>query len=483
MAIRSAEQYKAGLKDGRAVFFKGNRVQDVTQHPDLGVGVEHVALDFTLAEEPAYQDLMTVKIPETGEIISRYFKTPTNTADLLKRREMIETSTRLGSGVVLLIKEIGTDALFTLSLIAKRLDEKYGTGYFNRVKQYHQHCQDTDKSMAVAQTDVKGDRSLIPSEQVHPDYYVRVVEEREDGIVVRGAKAHTTCAPYVDEIIVLPTRNLTEVDKDYAVAFAVPANTPGLKMIASSLDSPPSNDFHHPISSNHRMIESLTIFDDVFVPKERVFMSGEWDFAGALATTFVQFHRFTAVSYKPPLCDLLTGAAALIADYNGISRASHVREKLMHLISYVETVRALSKAAAVDCTHVDGVAIPNSIVTNLAKFYFASNYHQIVSYVQDIAGGLVVTGPSEEDVTSPETGHYIEKYLGGRQGVTTLERLKLINLIRDLTASDFGGYNEVLAIHAEGSLEAQKITIYREYDLERCKSLAKQAAAIEQDME
>ncbi|MCZ6675869.1 MAG: hypothetical protein O7E52_01340 [Candidatus Poribacteria bacterium] len=479
MGIRSVEQYKAGLNDGRTVFFKGNRVEDVTQHPDLGVGVNHASLDFELAENPEYRDVMTVNIPETGEIISRYFKTPADTDDLLKRREMIETSTRLAGGVVLLIKEIGTDALFALSLIAKRIDEKHGTDYLDRVKAYHRHCQEKDLSMAVAQTDVKGDRSLMPSEQAHPDYYVRVVEQRPDGVVVRGAKAHTTCAPYVDEIIVLPTRNMTEQNKDYAVAFAIPANTPGLKMIASPFGASSSSDFHHPVSSHHRMIESLTIFDDVFVPNERIFMNREWDFAGALANTFVEFHRFTAVSYKTPLCDLFTGGAALIADYNGISRASHVREKLMHLISYAETVRALSKAAAVDCTRVDGVAIPNSLITNLAKFYFASNYHQMVSYVQDIAGGLVVTGPDEADVTNPETRDYIEKYLGGVKGVSTMERLKLINLIRDLTASDFGGYHELLAIHAEGSLEAQKITIYRGYDLERCKSLAKQAAGMQ----
>ena len=296
MATRSVEDYKAGLNDGRTLFFKGDRVEDVTRHPDLGVGVEHASLDFALAEDAAYRDLMTSKIPDTGETISRYFVSPTNTNDLLKRREMIETSTRLGGGVVLLIKEIGTDALFALSLVAKRIDEGYGTDYLKRVEAYHQHCQREDLSMAVAQTDVKGDRSLAPSEQTHPDYYVRVVEEREDGIVVRGAKAHTTCAPYVDEIIVLPTRNLTEQDKDYAVAFAVPANTPGLKMIVSPFGASSSSDFHHPVSAHHRMIESLTIFDDVFVPKERVFMSGEWDFAGGLATTFVQFHRFTAVS-------------------------------------------------------------------------------------------------------------------------------------------------------------------------------------------
>ena len=286
--------------------------------------------------------------------------------------------------------------LFALPLIAKRVDEKYHTGYLDRLKTYHTYCQEKDLSMAVAQTDVKGDRGLMPSEKIHPDYYVRIVEKRADGIDVRGAKAYTTCAPYVDEIIVLPTCNLKAEDADYAVSFAIRANTPGLKMIASSLGSPSSpSDFHHPVSSHHRMIESLTVFDDVFVPNERVYMAGEWEFAGALANTFVQFHRFTAVSYKLPLCNLLTGAAALLADYNGVDCASHVLEKLMQLISYTEMFRALSKAAAVDCTYVDGTALPNSLITNVAKFFLANNYHEMVRCVQDIAGGLVVTGLSQ----------------------------------------------------------------------------------------
>ena len=228
------------------------------------------------------------------------------------------------------------------------------------------------------------------------------------------------------------------------------------------------------------MIDTLTIFDDVFIPNERVFLKGEWEAAGFLANTFVEFHRFTAVSYKPPLCDLFIGAAALLADYNGIAKASHVREKMTKLITYTETVRGLSLAAAHDCRIADsGVAVPNIIFTNLAKFHFANDYHQSVSWVQDIAGGLVVTGPSEADVRNPETSGYIERFLGGVKGVGTEDRLRAINLVRDLTASTFGGYNELLAIHAEGSLEAQKITIFRDYDVERCKSLAKLAIGVE----
>jgi aromatic ring hydroxylase len=234
------------------------------------------------------------------------------------------------------------------------------------------------------------------------------------------------------------------------------------------------------VSARHRLVDTLTVFDDVFVPNERVFLKGEWQAAGAVANTFVEFHRFTAISYKPPLCDLFIGAAALLAEYNGIERASHVREKLTKLITYAETVRGLSLAAAHQCRLDDaGIAVPNVVYTNLAKHYFASNYHQAVAWVQDIAGGLVVTGPSSADLENAETRPYIDRFLGGTAGTAPELRLRAFNLVRDLTASAFGGYNQLLAIHAEGSLEAQKITILRDYDVERCKELARVAIAAE----
>ena len=480
MSLRSAAEYKAGLDDGRVIYYRGEKIKNVVAHDDLGIAVSHVALDFELAEDPEQRNLFAWDDAATGEKCSRYFKSPEGSEDLLKRREMIELSTRLGSGVVLLIKEIGTDALFALDLVSRQVDEKAGTDYHQRVRAFHEYCKREDRSLAVAQTDVKGDRSLLPSEQEHPDYFVHIVEERDDGIVVRGAKAHTTCAPYVDELIVLPTRAIKEEDAQYAVAFSTPVNAPGVKLIASPFGSPPVSEFHHPVSCKHRMIDTLTIFDDVFVPNERVFLKGEWPAAGFLANTFVEFHRFTAVSYKPPLCDLFIGAAALLAEYNGIEKVSHVREKITKLIIYTETVRGLSRAAAFDCRITDfGLAVPNIIQTNLAKHYFANNYHQAVAWVQDIAGGLVVTGPDEADYENAETRPYIEHFLGGKQGVSTKDRLRAFNLVRDLTASTFGGYNELLAIHAEGSLEAQKVTILRDYDVERCKDLARETIGAE----
>jgi len=474
MALRTVEQYLAGLRDGREVYFRGQRVEDVTRHPVLQVGAQHCTVDFRLAEDPEHAPLFTYELPG-GQRASRYFKVPEGPQDLLDRNRLIETGTRVSQSVVPLVKEIGTDALFALLIVTRRMDRQLGTDYYPRVQQYLERARAEDLTFAVAQTDVKGDRSKRPSQQ-NPDYYVRIVERRPDGIVIRGAKAHTTNTPFVDEIIVLPTRAMGEDDADFAVACAVPADAPGVRMIVSPLSPDRDSRFHHPVSSRHRLTDTLTIFDNVFVPWERVFLAGEAAFAGAVANTFVEFHRFTAVSYKPPLLDLLIGASALIADYNGVLNASHIREKLTRLIIYTETIRALTRAAAMDPEYTeDGIAVPRTIVTNMCKFYFATQYHQMVSLVHDIAGGLLVTGPSEEDVRHPELGRYIRTYLGGREGVGAEERLRVFNLIRDLTASDFGGYNEVLQIHAEGSIEAQKITIWREYDMQRVVELARRA--------
>ncbi|MDR7450815.1 MAG: 4-hydroxyphenylacetate 3-hydroxylase N-terminal domain-containing protein, partial [Armatimonadota bacterium] len=469
--LRTPEAYRAGLRDHREVYYRGRKVDDVTTHPALSRGAAHTALDYHLAEDPAYRPLVVVE-EGAGAPYSRYFHIPRTAEDLRRRNELIETVTRVGNSFVPLVKEIGTDALFALMIVAAQVDRRAGTGYLQRVQEFYRYCRDHDLAMAVAQTDVKGDRSLRPHEQRQPDTYVHVVERRPDGIVVRGAKAHTTNAVYADEIIVLPTRALTEDDTPWAVAFAVPAATRGVRMLASPRGFAATSRFDHPLSARYKTVESLTVFEDVFVPMERVFLLGEWQAAGLLARTFVEFHRFTAVSYKPPLLELLIGVSALLADYNGIAGAGHVRDKLVSLVMYLETVRGLTRAAAAECQVKEGIAVPHVAYTNAAKHHFAVHYHDAVRAVQDIAGGLVVTAPVEEDWNAPETRAVMERYLVGTVGAE--ERLRAMNLVRDLTASDLGGYLEVLAIHAEGSLEAQKLTILGDADLERYKRFARQ---------
>ncbi len=474
MPLRTPADYLASLRDGRRVYYRGRRVEDVTAHPVIGLAARHAAIDYQMAEDPRHRDLAVV------EGVSRYFVPPRDAGDLLARSRLIETATRLGGTLVVLIKEIGTDALFGLAIVAQEMDRRLGTAYGARVRAFHDRCAREDLALAVAQTDVKGDRALGPAEQAgrgHPDAYLRIVDERSDGIVVRGAKTHTSYTPNVNEVIVLPTRAMSEADRDYAVAFAVPVNTPGVKLVTSPFGGhlEERSPFEFPITARHKMVETTTIFEDVFVPWERVFLCREHQFAGPLALGFVEFHRFTAISYKLPLVDALVGAAQLLADYNGIARAAHVRDKLIQLIAYAETLRALTHHAALMAKErTPGIYVPDALVTNMAKWHFAHNYHHAVQHVQDIAGGLLVTGPGAEDVESPEIGPLIERYYGGRAGVSGRERLAAINFVKDLTSSDYGGYQEVLAIHAEGSLEAEKLMIARAYDGARTVALVKQ---------
>jgi aromatic ring hydroxylase len=477
MPLRTAVQYLESLRDGRTVYYKGERVTDVTTHPELGRAAKHCAIDYSIADDPHHREL--VRHREDGVEINRFYKLPRTAEDLLRRRELIAGTTRAGRALIVLIREIGTDYLYAHHIVTHAMQEKLKAPYHERLAAFHKHVATNDLAMGVAQTDVKGDRSLGPTEQEHPDYYVHVVDRQKDGIVVRGAKAHTTNPIFANELIVLPPRAMSEADKDYALSFAVPIDTPGLKFIASPFSGGGTSPIDHPVSSRHKVADTLTIFDDVFVPWERVFLCGESAYAGALALGFVEYHRFTAISYKLPLLDLMIGCAMLAAEANGIGSAGHVREKLSRLISYRETVRALTVAAAHECTMKAGLAVPSTTVTNIAKQYFAENYHAMVQKVQDIAGGLLVTGPSEEDLKNPETKAYVEHYLGGKKGFGSINRLKLLNLIRDYFASDFGGYHELLAIHAEGSLEAQKITILRGFDAKDAIAFAVDCASID----
>src|SRR5262245_3403142 len=262
MPLRSPQQYLESLRDGRRVYYRGRRVEDVTAHPVIGVAARHACIDYEMAEREEYRSLAVVD----GR--SRYYALPGSAEDLLARSRLIEEATRLGGTLVVLIKEIGTDALFGLRIVAAEVDRRLGTDYLSRVVAYHERCAEQDLALAVAQTDVKGDRALGPAEQAargNPDAYLRLVERRPEGIVVRGCKAHTSVSTNANEIVVLPTRALGEADADYAVAFAVPVDTPGLTLIASPHGGAAAGKsaFEHPVSAGHKMMETLTVFDDV----------------------------------------------------------------------------------------------------------------------------------------------------------------------------------------------------------------------------
>jgi len=457
MPLRSPDAYrKAIAADGRTLFYRGRQIDDILAEPELRVAVDHAAIDYEVAERPEHRDLAVATDAATGEEYSAYYRLPATAEDLRRRSSLIELCTNLGGTMVTLIKEIGSDGLFAMMRTLDGVELERATAFF-------EHCRSGDLAVAVAQTDVKGDRARGPHQQDDLDMYVHVVDEQADGIVVRGAKCHTSISANADEIIVFPTRAMGAPDADFAVAFAVPANTPGLSMYVSAYGAGDRDPWDFPLSSKHKMLETLTVFDDVFVPWDRVFMCRRPELAGPLALSFVEYHRFTAVSYKLPLLDLLVGSAALIAEMNGVTKAGHIRDKLTHLIIYAETVRALTHTAAARARIDDrGIAYPDPMTTNLAKYTFATQYHQALELVQDCAGGLLVTGPGAEDWASDEIRPVLEKFFGA--AAPAAERLPVINLIADLTARDFGGYHAVLAVHAEGSIEAEKMQILRSYD-------------------
>ncbi len=476
--LQSEEQYYQSLHDGRRIFYRGQPVADVVNHPELGLAIRHAAIDFRMAHDPKYRE-QAVVTDESGSY-SRFYSIPHSAEDLKKRRDLIALSTRLGGTVVPLIHEIGTDALFGLMEAADSVDHDMGTHYSKRVMDFWRQARDNDYALAVAQTDVKGDRSKRPAEQPDPDMYLRIVKRTSEGIVVRGAKVHTSVSINANWLIALPTREMQEADKDYAVAFAVPVNARGVTLIASPFLSTSHHDMERPISSRHKMIETFTWFDDVFVPHEQVFLNGEWQAAGMMAKAFVEFHRFTAVSYKLPLLELITGVSRLLARYNGIDKARHIQNSLSDLVLYDMSVRSiLDNAADRGELVAPGVFRPNIPLVNLAKYHFATGLPQAFHHVQDIAGGLLVTAPGQEDLSHPELGGILAHYLQGKN-VDGVKRLKALYLASDLVASDLAGYHLVLAVHAEGSIEAEKMTAVKSYPWDEVEAHARTMAGIEE---
>jgi|TARA_B100001964_G_scaffold121277_3_gene134651 4-hydroxybutyryl-CoA dehydratase/vinylacetyl-CoA-Delta-isomerase len=479
MPLRTSEQFLESLRDGRVVYMLGERAEDVTSHPVLGVAARHSAVEFDLAHDPELVELTQSALETTGETVSRYYQLPRTSEDLLKRRELIEYGSALGLSMPLFIKAIGSDCLNALHIVCAALDQNESANYSERVAKYRDYCATNDLALAGVITDTKGDRSKRPSEQARPDYYVRIVERRDDGIVVSGAKTHITAAPYVNEYVVVPTRAMGVGDDDFAVSFATPVNAPGVKVIARPDGT--KNQFDFPLSSRHFHIEGTVIFDNVFVPWEKVFLAGEWQYAGALANTFATWHRFTGLSYKGPGADLMLGMAQLIAEYNGVANASHVRAKITQLIQYAETIRVFARAAAREAEFHAGLAYPNPLLANMGKYIFASGWHDAVRAVQEIAGGTTVTGPAFRDLENPETREYVERYFGGANGVSAENRLRAFKLIMDMTASEYAGNWMLATLHGEGSLEAQRLSMYRQYDVERCVELARKAASIREN--
>jgi 4-hydroxybutyryl-CoA dehydratase/vinylacetyl-CoA-Delta-isomerase len=474
----TGDEYRQSLQRlKRPVYAMGELVDDVTSHPLFRDHINCVALTYDLAHDPQHQEMMTATSHLTGKRINRFTHIQQNTEDLMVKIRMLRLLGQLTGSCFQ--RCAGLDALNALYNATYQVDQKYGTAYHRRARAFVEYIQDTDLMCEGAMTDPKGDRSLRPSQQPDPDMYLHVVERRDDGIVVRGAKLHQTGAVNSNEIIVMPTTALREEDKDYAVAFAVPSDTPGLVFIFGRQTDDQRKLNGGLDEGNHRYGytggEAIVVFNDVFVPWERVFLDGEYDFALVMLEYFSCYHRTNYGACKAGVADVLIGATAQLTEYNGVAGNALVRDKLVEMVHLAETLYACATgASATGCATAAGGWFVNTTMANVTKLNTSRFTYDLLRLAHDLGGGGVATMPSERDLQHPEVGKYLEKYLAGANGVPAKYRMRLFRILEAMSACPV----MIEAVHGAGSPVTQRIPLLRGANLDEKKAMARDLADI-----
>ena len=481
--MKTGKEYVESIKElNLQVYMFGEKVENPSENPILKPSLNSVKMTYELAEKPEYEDLMTATSHLSGKKINRFTNIHQSTADLVKKVKMQRL---LGQQTASCFQRcVGMDAFNATYSTTFEIDEAKGTTYHERFKEYMRYVQENDLTVDGAMTDPKGDRGKAPSAQADPDLYLRVIERRDDGVVVRGCKMHQTGITNSHEVLVMPTIALREGEEDYAICFAVPTDAEGIKLIIGrqSCDTRKLEGGCIDVG-NHEFggMEAMTIFDDVFVPNDRIFMNGETDFAGMLVERFAGYHRQSYGGCKVGVGDVLIGAAALAADYNGAAKASHVKDKLIEMTHLNETMFSSGIACSAEGSQTkSGNYMIDLMLANVCKQNVTRFPYEIVRLAEDIAGGLMVTAPSEKDFNHPELKPYIEKYLVGIDGVSVENRLRVMRLIENLALGTAAVGYRTESMHGAGSPQAQRIVIGRQANFAHKKDLAKNIAGIQE---
>jgi len=479
--MKTSEEYVNSLRNlKRDIYLFGEKLEDPLEHPIIKPSTNAVAMTYELAHDPQFQHLATVPSSLTGQRINRFTHLHQSAAQLV---EKIKLQRVLGQKTAVCFQRcVGWDAMNALDSVTYEMDQTYQTEYHKRFRSFLSHVQENDLVCVGAMTDVKGDRSLSPSQQIDPDLYVHIVDEKSDGIVVRGAKVHQTGIVNSHEIIVMPTASLREPDADYAISFAIPTDTPGITVIlgrqSCDLRLMEGGEID-PGNVQFGGHEGLVIFEEVFVPWERVFLCREYPFAGMLVERFAAYHRQSYGGCKVGLGDVAIGAAALISEYNGVDKASHIRDKIVEMVHLNETLYSCGLACSSEGKATKtGTFLVDVMLANVTKHNTTRFPYEILRLLEDIAGGLLVTLPSEKDYRSEELGPMIEKYLKGKANIPTENRFRLLRLIENMTFGRAAIGYRAESMHGAGSPQAQRIMIARRVDFEAKKQMAKNLAKI-----
>ncbi|MCG6881854.1 MAG: 4-hydroxybutyryl-CoA dehydratase [Deltaproteobacteria bacterium] len=474
MKLKNGPEYMESLKKLHPkIYYKGKRIEDVTTHPATAPHVRAAAMTYALANDEEYEDLATATSHLTGRKISRFTHVHQNIEDLLKKVKLLRV---LGQKTATCFQRcVGLDGINATYSVLYEMDEKHGTDYLERFKKWLIRVQDENIMVVGAMTDPKGDRSKGPADQPDPDQYLHIVERRDDGIVIRGAKLHMTGAVNSHEILVMPTTAMDERSKDYAVVCAIPIDDPGITMLFGRQANDDRRDNLERIDAGKPSFgavggEAVIVFEDVFVPTERVFMDGQTDFTGDLVYRFAAHHRANYGACKTGLMDVLTGAVTYLAQIQGTAKASHVRDKVTEMIHLSETLYSSSIACSAEGTPTpSGAYMVDTMLANVCKHNVTRFHFEVARLALDLAGGFIATLPSEHDLNSEEVGHLVKKYFSGVEGIPTEHRIKIARLIEAMT----GGTALVESMHGAGSPQAQRVMIFREGDLMKKVKLAK----------
>jgi 4-hydroxybutyryl-CoA dehydratase/vinylacetyl-CoA-Delta-isomerase len=478
MPIRSAEEYVASLRNRKLkVYLFGELVAEPVDHPVIRPSINAVAETYRLQQEDP--ELASAASKLSGQRVNRFLHVTENANDVVMQNRM---QRRLGQRTGTCFQRcVGMDATNALYSVTYDIDQACGTQYHARFRDFIGHMQRENFVIGGAMTDVKGDRSKAPHEQADPDLFVHVVERRPDGVVIRGAKAHQTGCINSHWLLVMPTMRLQAADKDYAICAAVPVDHPNITYIygrqscdARALEGSEIDQGNAQFGGQ----EAIIVFDDVFVPNSHIFMDGESDYAASLVERFTSYHRRSYVC-KTGLGDVIIGAAATIADYNGASKASHVKDKLVEMAHLNETIYGAGIAASHESKPTAaGNWQCDDMLANVCKHNVTRFPYEIARLAQDLAGGLLVTLPSDKEFESTVTGPILRKYLATRPEVSVDNRRRVLRLIENMTLGRNAVGYLTESMHGAGSPQAQRIQIQRMMRLPDKQRMAKKLAGI-----
>ena len=466
--LMDGKEFRESLRQYKpTVYVDGDLIESVVDAPSLQPGINALAVTYDFAHDPALAPLMLAKQTVSGKTVNRMLHINESAGDLLNKLETVR----------LLCQETGCaqrylnhDALNGIGqAIAKIDDAKGSTEYGAKFSAYLQRVQDEDLTLGIAMTDAKGDRSKRPNQQLNKDVYVHIVERSAKGIIMTGTKAIVTGAPYVHEFLVMPSRNMREDDADFAVCCAVPVDAPGVTIVARPAGRPGEKPEHGAplFSRKYGQSTGVVIFDQVFVPWERVFLAGEWEFSGDVTYNYATHHRHSCIAARAGFGDLLIGAGALMCEANGLdpNKKANLRDPMVELIKITEGFYACGVAASVYAAQdpYSKTFMPEPVYANIGKLLLSLQIYDMHRLAHEVSGGLIVALPGPDEDHNPETAATLAEVLRANPDIPYDKRIEVSRFIEDLTASYQGGWYSLISLHGGGSPAALKQEIWRNY--------------------